>query len=146
MGTRVEVEAFAEEYRELMLAVGSTRLVVDAFANPLRRNVAVDGVLPGDGAPGKALPSFSFDRTMFLGLANSFILEVLDFGSLSGAGAGARPRLLAGGGMPGDGNGLLPFGKATLAAVVAASLLPPTEPLLYCRAEAPDIGFRGLCS
>ena len=127
-GTSVDVEALADEYRELALELESTRLVVDAFGKPLRRKLAVEGVLLGEGIPGSALPSFSFDRTMFLGL-NNFIFEVLDFGSLSGGGPGGK--LLRMGGRPGEGSGLLPFGNATFAAVVAASLFPPTLPLLY---------------
>jgi hypothetical protein len=71
----------------------------------------VEGVFPGEGTLGNGLLSLSFDKTMFLGFAaKSFILEVLDFGSLSGAGAGPRARLLSGGGMPGDGRGFLPLG------------------------------------
>lgn len=88
-GTRVDVEAFAEEYIELADDTGSTRLVTEAFGKPPRRNVEVVGVLPGDGAPDGALPSFSFDSAMFFGL-NSFIFELFDFGSLSGGG----PRLI----------------------------------------------------
>lgn len=117
---------------------------MEAFANPLRRNVAVDGVFPGDGMAGANLLSFSLDRTIFFGFANSFIREVFDFGSLSGTG----PRLIvfAGGGRPGDGRGLLPLGNATFAAVVAANLLPPTEPLMYPRLAVEDVGLSGLWS
>lgn len=128
MGTSVDVDALAEEYSELAFELGSTKLVVDALGKPLRRKLAVAGVLPGDGMVGVDLPSFSFERTIFLGL-NSFIFEVLLFGSLSGGRLGEKlPRW---GGSPGEGSGLLPFGNATFAAVVAASLLPPTVPLLY---------------
>lgn len=100
---------------------------MDALGKPPLRKFGLEGVLPGEGNAGRALASLSLDRAIFLGL-NNFIFEVFAFGSLSGGGPSAR--LLAGGGTPGDGNGLLPLGNATLAAVVAASLLPPTVPLL----------------
>jgi hypothetical protein len=125
----VDDDALADEYNELALDAGSTRLVVDGFAKPARRKVGFDGIFPGEGKLGPALASLSLDRAMFLGL-NSFILEVLDFVSLSWAGPmlGLLNECC---GRPGEGRGLLPFGNATFAAVVAASLLPPTDPLLY---------------
>lgn len=102
--------------------------MVDAFAKPVLKKFEFDGVLPGEGSAGNALDSLSLSlvRAMFLGL-NNFIFEVFAFGSLSGGGPSAR---LLVGGNPGEGSGLLPLGKATFAAVVAANLLPPTVPLL----------------
>lgn len=127
MGTNVDVEALPEEYNELALDTVSKRLVFEVLGKPPRRNVAVEGVFPGEGNAGGALPSFSLDRVIFLGL-NNFILDDLALGSLSGGATGLK--LAGSGGAPGEGNGDLPFGKATFAAVVAANLLPPTEPLL----------------
>lgn len=128
MGTSVDVDAFADEYIEFALEPGSSKLVVDAFAKPLRSKVELKLLLPGDGAPGGTLPSLSLDKLMVFGLENSFIFELLLFGSLSGIGAGicmdCEARAF------GDGSGLLPFGKAAFAAVAAASLFPPTVPLL----------------
>lgn len=126
MGTSVDVDAFAEEYNELAAELGSTRLVVEAFAKPLRRKFDVVGVFPGDVILGPALVSFSLVKLIFLGL-KSFILEVFCFGSLSGG--GPIGSVLGGGGAFGEGSGLLPLGNAAFAAVVAASLFPPTEPL-----------------
>jgi len=78
--------------------------------------------------------SFSFDNVMVLGFEKSFILELLLLGSLSeDGGTGGLLGGSKGGTTPGDGIGLLPFGKAALAALVAARRLPPTVPLLYVR-------------
>ena len=129
-GTSVEVEAFAEEYMELAADIGSTRLVVEAFAKPGRRKFDVEGVFPGEGKAGGALLSLSLESAMFFGL-KSFIFELLLLGSLSGGGPSVKFDGSGGGGTPGENRGLLPLGNATLAAVVAASLLPPTVPLLY---------------
>lgn len=78
--------------------------------------------------------SLSFDSVMVFGFENSFILELLLLGSLSeGGGSGGLLGCCKGGTAPGDGMGLLPLGKAALAALVAARRLPPTVPLLYVR-------------
>lgn len=112
-GTSVDVDAFAEAYRELPLNIGSTRLDVDAFAKPLRSTCAPIADFPGDGAPLLTLLSLSFESVMFFGLENSFILELLLFASLSvgsgGTGGGGGGGMSCeGGGKPGEGSGLLP--------------------------------------
>jgi len=142
VGTSVEVDAFADEYSELALDAGSTKLVVEALANPLRSRLELMLPLPGEGAPGATLLSLSFDKLMFLGLENSFILEPLLLGSLSGGGGIIADACIAANEF-GEGSGLLPLGKAAFAAVAAASLLPPSVPLLYGRPPADDTC--GLC-
>jgi len=69
---------------------------------------------------------------MFFGFENSFIFELLLFVSLSNGGRGGVLLNCSGGGnnTPGDGIGVLAFGKAAFAALVAARRLPPTVPLL----------------
>ena len=77
--------------------------------------------LPGEGIAGATLLSFSFERLILLGLEKSFIFELFDFGSFSGGGPGFW--IAVGGGIPGEGSGLLPLGNAAFAAVAAASKL-----------------------
>ncbi len=120
--------------------LGSTRLVVEAFANPFRSRPELSPPLPGEGMGGGTLLSFSLDSPRFFGLENSFIFELFGLGSFSGGGPGGWKDGGGGGGggTPGDGSGALPFGKATFAAVAAASLLPPSVPLEYGRPPAEE--------
>lgn len=99
--------------------------------------------LPGEGILGAILLSFSLDRLIFFGFEKSFILELLLFASFSpatgtgsGGGTGALGELCCTGGRLGEGSGLLPVGKTTFAAVVAASLFPPTVPFAYDKPPA----------
>ena len=91
-------------------------------------------LLPGDGILGTTLLSLSFERLIFFGLEKSFILELFVFGSLSGG--GPENWVNCDGGKLGEGRGVLPLGKAALAALVAASLFPPRVPLEYGRPPA----------
>lgn len=140
-GTRVDVEAFADEYNELPVDPGSARLVVDWFANPVRRS-GLRLFLPGEGIAGGTLLSFSLDRPILFGLEKSFIFELFDLDSFSAGGRGGGG-IDCDAGIPGEGSGLLPLGNATLAAVVATSLLPPSDPFEYDRPPADAIC--GLC-
>ena len=116
----MEVEALAEEYIELALdPAGSIKLVVDAFANPLRSRLVLRLLtFPGEGIPGATRLSLSFDKLILFAFENSFIFELILFGSFPGAGPGCG----AGCGVCcnfGEGSGDRPFGNATLAAVAA---------------------------
>lgn len=124
-----------------MVEAPSARLVTLWFANPLFMTAGLKLPLPGEGIPGATLLSFSLDRLMFFGLEKSFIFELLLFASFSpvtgsGGGTGALGELCCTGGREGEGNGLLPVGKTTLAAVVAANLFPPTVPFAYDKPPA----------
>jgi len=105
--------------------------VVDILAKPVLDS-GLRLSFPGDGRAGCTLLSFSFDRPILFGFENSFIFELFAFGSDGRGGGGIACEAKR----PGEGKGLLPFGKAALAALVAASLLPPTVPFEYDRALA----------
>lgn len=93
VGTRVEVDALADEYKEDALDIlGSTRLVVELLKVELLRSPGRDKMpLLGDGNAGFFLSrSLSLGMPMLLGLENSFILErSLVFSCTGGAGAAA---------------------------------------------------------
>jgi len=117
----VDVEALAEEYIEPALdPAGSIKLVVDAFAKPLRsRSVLRLLTLPGEGIAGATRLSLSFERLILFAFENSFIFELILFGSFPGAGPGNGGAACCVCCSFGEGSGDLPFGNATLAAVAA---------------------------
>jgi hypothetical protein len=86
VGTKVDVETLALAYSEVEVEAGSTKLLVDEFAKPLRSTCAPIADLLGDCDPGAVFVSLSFDSVIVLGFENSFILELLLFGSLSEGG------------------------------------------------------------
>jgi hypothetical protein len=77
----VDVETFAELYREE--EVDSAKLVTDWLGK--RSKFAVLLGFPGEGEVIAPFPSFSLLRVIAFG-RNGFILEVLNFDSLSGGG------------------------------------------------------------
>ena len=110
----------------------------EAFAKPLRSRLELKLALLGEEAAGGTLPSLSFDNEIFFGLEKSFILELLLLGSLSRGGTGGGGCMVCGPSEFGEGNGLLPLGKAAFAAEAAARRFPPSVPLLYGRGPPED--------
>lgn len=135
-GTKVDVEALADEYKEFPPDVlGSTRFELDALGRPPRSRFELSPPFPGDGTPGDTLPSLSFAMVRVLGFEKSFILELLLFDSFSGGRVGAGPERIVC--EFGDGNGFRPLGKAAFAAVAAARF-PPSVPLMYGKPPVED--------